>query len=168
VCTPLATKTPFTSRRNHSKACRIALSISARTKKTSNTVGTSHIHFEGLDDIYISPSPAVAVLASSRTAPLSGIECLRAQFWISCNLETQCPRELQATHSRSATPRGPGHTYDTQDSVIIPYRAITLAGDTSCLGGPSSNSCSVLADQTLALTSVLRKPPQRARGEAAC
>lgn len=76
--TPLATKTPFTSKLNHAKAGRIAPPISAWTKKKRNTRGTSHIHFEGLDDSSISPSPAVVGLVSARTAPLSGIERLRA------------------------------------------------------------------------------------------
>src|ERR671910_376116 len=68
--TPLATKTPFTSKLNHAKAGRIEPPISAWTKKKRNTRGTSHIHFEGLYEPSTSPSPAVlVVLASSRTAP---------------------------------------------------------------------------------------------------
>jgi hypothetical protein len=76
--TPLATKTPFTSKLNHAKAGRIAPPISAWTKKKRKTKGTSHIHFEGLDDPSICSSPAVAVLVSSRMVPLlSGIERFR-------------------------------------------------------------------------------------------
>jgi hypothetical protein len=66
VYNPLATKTPFTRKHNHPKAGRIEPCISARTKKKRNTKGDSHIHFEGLDDLSISPSPAV-VLSFSRT-----------------------------------------------------------------------------------------------------
>jgi hypothetical protein len=75
---PLATNTPFTRKHNHPKAGRISPPTSDRTKKKRNTAGTSHIHLEGLDDPSISPSPAVVVLVSSSTAPLSGIEHIRA------------------------------------------------------------------------------------------
>jgi hypothetical protein len=74
---PLATKIPFTSRLNHARAGRVAPPISAWTKKKRNIKGTSHVHFEGLDDPSISPSPAVVVLASSRTVPSSSVERLR-------------------------------------------------------------------------------------------
>jgi hypothetical protein len=61
--TPLATKTPFTRKHNHPNAARISPPTSDRTKKTRNTKGTSHIHFEGLDVPSMFPSPVV-VLAS--------------------------------------------------------------------------------------------------------
>jgi hypothetical protein len=61
VYTPLATKIPLTRKHNQPKADRIEPCNSAKIKKKRNTKGASHHHFEGLNTLSISPSPAVVL-----------------------------------------------------------------------------------------------------------
>src|SRR4051794_1232121 len=71
VCTPLATKIPLTRKHNQPKAGRIEPCSSAKIKKKRNIKGANHHHFEGLNNLSISPSPAV-VLSFPRSPQHTG------------------------------------------------------------------------------------------------